>query len=605
MSRLANPVPAPASAVDRQPKTAIASANPKLQSGKNPARAETSSFPALTGSGQPLSNELRREFEPFFGHDLARVRIHTDRPAQSAADELAADAFAMGHDIAFAADRYRPDTVGGRRLLVHELAHVVQQGAIATVNRKNSPKTLPQAAERQADSAAQAYLSGRPGPALSRFQPGLACAVKTNGGEFDTDRYTATNVPPRRGGTVGKTIGASIRLHFTPNDLVEADLIGTVQTVRTLRATRAGGPINATSFPTPHKGTLALGRTESDPGRVIDQTDTGTRRTPNTNPLYATDAKPGAIPTKLTDAVPAPETVGAGAGYGKDTFGEHGHRKKKADGTFDINKATLSDSPSRSIEFARQEWVQTFEVSALALSGPLANTYLGSVEWGWKCDAAGTATLDPPAIRVISPGLPSSAFTDAAKKWNAGKTVRDPRSRRPLDTIDLPLPISATETSNKPAVERSTGEMLLALDTVNTTLKTATDVDKNAKTLEKRAMEQTLSTRQVMLDVNVRKTEDWTGADEVYALLKSGNKQAKSPVKSLNDGQSGSFALPLPGLMPIKGPIQVQIYDEDTGTFFDRDDLIVHMLWQPPYGGIRNTRSRDEADYDVVVRFNK
>jgi hypothetical protein len=154
-------------------------------------------------------------------------------------------------------------------------------------------------------------------------------------------------------------------------------------------------------------------------------------------------------------------------------------------------------------------------------------------------------------------------------------------------------------------VERSTGEMLLALDTVNTTLKTATDVDKNAKTLEKRAMEQTLSTRQVVVDVNVKKTEDWTGADEVYALLKSGNKQAKTPVKSLNDGQSGSFALPLPSLMPIKGPISVQIYDEDTGTFFDRDDLIVHMLWQPPYGGIRNTRSRDEADYDVVVRFNK
>lgn len=601
MSQLARPVAAPTAAVAR-PAT---SARLALQPDKSVVTAPHEAAPSLSASGQPLPNALRQEFEPFFAHDLSRVRIHVDQPARQLANGLAADAFAMGNEIGFAANRFRPDTVGGRRLLVHELAHVVQQGAIPTVNGKNRPKTLPQAAERQADSAALAYLAGRPAPALSRFQPGLACAVKTNGGEFDTDRYTATNVPPRRGGTVGKVIGASIRLHFTPNDLVEADLIGTVQTVRTLRNTRAGGAINATSFPTPHKGTLALGRTESDPGRVIDQTDTGTRRTPNTNPLYATDAKPGAIPTKLTDAVPAPETVGAGAGYGKDTFGEHGHRKKKADGSFEVKKATLSDSPSRSIEFARQEWVQTFEVSALALSGPLANTYLGSVEWGWKCDAAGTATLDPPAIRLISPGLPSSAFADAAKKWNAGKTVRNPATRRPLDTIDLPLPTSATETSNKPAVERGTGEMLLALDTVNTTLKTATDVDKNAKTLEKRAMEQTLSTRQVLVNVNVKKTEDWTGADEVYALLKSGNKQAKTPVKSLNDGQSGSFALPLPSLMPIKGPISVQIYDEDTGTFFDRDDLIVHMLWQPPYGGIRNTRSRDEADYDVVVRFNK
>jgi len=599
MSRLANPVPAPASAVERQPKAD----NPKGQFGKASAMAKP--FPSLPGSGQPLPKALRSEFEPFFGHDLARVRIHTDRPAQSAAEKLAADAFAMGSDIAFAANRYRPETVGGRGLLIHELSHAVQQGATSMADRGGHPETLPRRAEQEADMAATAYLAHRTRPALSNFPSGLACAVKTNGGEFDTDLYTATNIPPKKGGTVGKEIGASIRLHFTPNDLVEADLIGTVQSVRTLRATKAGGPINATSFPSAHKGTMALGKTDSDPGRVIDQTDTGTKNAPNTNPLYATDAKPGAIPKTLTEAAPAPETVGAGAGYGKDKFGEHGYRKKKADGTFEVKKATLADSPNRSIAFAKQEWVQTFEVSALALSGPLANTYLGSVEWGWKADAAGTATLAPPAIRLISPGLPSNAFTDAAKKWNAAKTVKDPKSKKTLDTIDLPLPTSATETSNKPAAERSTGELLVSLGAVDKTLTTAKDVDKNAKTLEKRAMEQTLATRQTLIDVNVKKTEDWTGADEVYAQLTSGSKRVKTPVKSLNDGQSGSFALPLPSLMPINGPISVQIYDEDTGTFFDRDDLIVHMLWQPPYGGIRNTRSRDEADYDVVVRFNK
>jgi hypothetical protein len=118
-------------------------------------------------------------------------------------------------------------------------------------------------------------------------------------------------------------------------------------------------------------------------------------------------------------------------------------------------------------------------------------------------------------------------------------------------------------------------------------------------------MEQALAGRQMIVDVGVKKTEDWTGADEVYALLSSGGRRVKTPVKSLNDGQYGFFTLPLPSLMPIKGPIQIQVYDEDTGTFFDRDDLIVNMLWQPPYGGIRNTRSLDEANYDVRVRFNK
>jgi hypothetical protein len=607
MSYFARPVVAAPTARSDRPGPA---SQGRLQPGKPAVATElVDTVPALAAAGQPLAGKLRREFEPFFGHDLSRVRIHTDAPAQASAGKLGADAFAHGSHIAFAANRYLPDTVSGRRLLAHELAHVVQQGMPVAVDAEKRPKTgaraLPPSAEQQAESAAHAYLAGRPGPALSRFAPGIACAVKTNGGEFDTDRYAPVNRPPRGGGVVGKSIGANIDLHFTPNDLIEADLIGTVQTVRTLRSRRAGGPVNATSFPSVHKGTMALGNTDSDPGRVIDQTDTGTRRAPNTNPLYATDAKPGAIPTKLTDAVPAPETVGPGAGYGKDTFGEHGHRKKKADGTFDVKKATLSDSPTRHIEFARQEWVQTFEVSALALSGPLANTYLGSVEWGWKSDAAGTATLDPPAIRLISPGLPSSAFTDAAKKWNDAKTVRDPRSRKTLDTIDLPLPVGATETSNKPASERSTGEMLVALGAVNSTLTTAKDVDKNAKTLEKRAMEQALAGRQVIVDVNVKKTEDWTGADEVYAQLTSGGKRVKTLVKSLNDGQSGSFALPLPSLMPVNGPINVRIYDEDAGTFFDQDDLIVNMPWQAPYGAVRNPRSLDGADYDVRVRFDK
>ena len=303
--------------------------------------------------------------------------------------------------------------------------------------------------------------------------------------------------------------------------------------------------------------------------------------------------------------MPPPETTGAGKGYGKNTFGEHGYRKKKLGGGFEVKDATLADGPGSTITPGNREFEMKFEVAALALSGPMANTYLGSVEWGWKCDASGTATVEPAALRLISPGLPTGAFVDAGKKWNSAKTVSDPKSKKPLDSVDLPLPTAAIETSNKPAAERSTGEMLVALGAVNSTLSTAKDVDKSAKTLEKRAMEQALGGRQVIVDVTVKKTEDWIGTDEVYAQLSSGNKRVKTPVKSLNDGQSGSFALPLPSLMPVNGPIQVRIYDEDAGTFFDQDDLIVNMPWQPPYGKIRNASSLDEADYDVRVRFDK
>lgn len=79
--------------------------------------------------GQPLSNEQRAFFEPRFGVDFSRVRIHTDSSADAAARAIGAHAYTRGSDIVFRGDQYRPYTFAGRQLLAHELTHVVQQGA--------------------------------------------------------------------------------------------------------------------------------------------------------------------------------------------------------------------------------------------------------------------------------------------------------------------------------------------------------------------------------------------------------------------------------------------------------------------------------------------
>jgi hypothetical protein len=60
--------------------------------------------------------------------DFSRVRVHRNGPASHAADVLGARAFAYGRHVAFAAGEHRPDTVDGRRLIAHELAHVAQTG---------------------------------------------------------------------------------------------------------------------------------------------------------------------------------------------------------------------------------------------------------------------------------------------------------------------------------------------------------------------------------------------------------------------------------------------------------------------------------------------
>lgn len=79
--------------------------------------------------GAPLPDETRSFFEPRFSRDFSTIRVHTDGPAVSAAASLRAQAFTYKRDIYFNAGRYQPSTGSGRRLLAHELAHTIQQGA--------------------------------------------------------------------------------------------------------------------------------------------------------------------------------------------------------------------------------------------------------------------------------------------------------------------------------------------------------------------------------------------------------------------------------------------------------------------------------------------
>jgi hypothetical protein len=82
-----------------------------------------------------LEPAIRAYFEPRFGYDFSQVRVHSDREAAASARGLNAQAFTIGSDILFGAGRYQPETAVGRRLLAHELTHVVQQGRSAPLKR--------------------------------------------------------------------------------------------------------------------------------------------------------------------------------------------------------------------------------------------------------------------------------------------------------------------------------------------------------------------------------------------------------------------------------------------------------------------------------------
>ncbi|NOZ70117.1 MAG: DUF4157 domain-containing protein [Deferribacteres bacterium] len=100
----------------------------KALSGSAPTVDLQTRLNSLRGSGQPLPDTDRSFMERRFGADFSGVRVHTDSNAVQMNRQLNAQAFTHGRDIYFGAGRYSPGTSSGRRLLAHELTHVVQQG---------------------------------------------------------------------------------------------------------------------------------------------------------------------------------------------------------------------------------------------------------------------------------------------------------------------------------------------------------------------------------------------------------------------------------------------------------------------------------------------
>jgi Domain of unknown function (DUF4157) len=111
----------------------------------------------LRAPGHSLDSGTRAFVEPRFGHDFSQVRIHTDAQAAESAASVNALAFTVGQHIVFGENRFHPSTLEGRKLLSHELTHVLQQRATgAAEGILDDPR-----AEIEADRHAEALIGGR------------------------------------------------------------------------------------------------------------------------------------------------------------------------------------------------------------------------------------------------------------------------------------------------------------------------------------------------------------------------------------------------------------------------------------------------------------
>ncbi|MDD5267124.1 MAG: DUF4157 domain-containing protein [Methylococcales bacterium] len=113
-------------------RTAVSGAPPRIQRYAGQAAEGMHTAPAsvdlvLAGSGRPLEPALQKDMSHRFGYDFSRVRVHTGVAAGQSARDVNANAYTVGREIVFGAGRFAPETREGRRLIAHELTHVVQQ----------------------------------------------------------------------------------------------------------------------------------------------------------------------------------------------------------------------------------------------------------------------------------------------------------------------------------------------------------------------------------------------------------------------------------------------------------------------------------------------
>jgi hypothetical protein len=171
----------------RPPGKADVHVKPSAAQGAESPMAPPSVDRALADPGRPLEPALRANMERWFGSDFSRVRVHSDVKAERSARDANARAYTVGRDIVFGARQFAPHTLSGRRLIAHELSHVVQQGGTSKrlfrQSEEEDEEKKPPAAERALDVGAPLPAgSASTGPSSEGPPSAAPDTVKPNAG---------------------------------------------------------------------------------------------------------------------------------------------------------------------------------------------------------------------------------------------------------------------------------------------------------------------------------------------------------------------------------------------------------------------------------------
>lgn len=350
--------------------------------------------------GAPLAKTVRAPIEKRLGFDFSKVRIHSGAGADQMARRLDARAYTLGEHVVFRAGEFAPGTAEGRRTLVHELAHVAQQGGqparawneIPVVSRPND------ALEREAGEVADGLVSGAV-PERIPHRVTRRVAERPTVWRLPVGGNTFGNwdveTVPMHAAAAGGDYNYRIRITFQP----DATTVNSPEIAFVQAANIANTATGAWALP----NAMDISKRQSAAGWSIDSvTRRGWVGYDDAGNPYAVP-RPGGLPARMIvepGSAPAP-----------------------------LRHAVTRDWPGWNVP--NLSW--SFDTAAVAKRGPDIGTVYGAVTWGFIVD--GVNHLNPLPIRFHD--APGPAWQGAAEAWN--RQARGPAAGR-VAPNQQPLP---------------------------------------------------------------------------------------------------------------------------------------------------------------------
>ena len=199
------------------PHSAVSGSPPRIQrlAGQSTGQAEeaapASVDRAVASPGRPLEPALRQDMEQRFGYDFSQVRVHPGAAAEQSAQDVNANAYTVGNDLMFATGRFAPETHEGRRLIAHELTHVVQQSGEEGLSMDQSNEIYGLSPSVPLSAAKSGIVQRAPASKIEAeykrlVKQGKWCRDSEKSGELHPGLQCYREIPPRRGYPPGNQV---------------------------------------------------------------------------------------------------------------------------------------------------------------------------------------------------------------------------------------------------------------------------------------------------------------------------------------------------------------------------------------------------------------